>query len=93
MNAEHMTTDSDRNQAVATGAGEPGAVALEVSGVAFAYPGRQVLQDVSFTVPAGGFCVLLGINGAGKTTLFSLMTRLFLCRIGSIRILGRDVGP
>lgn len=69
-----------------------GGLALEVSGVAFDYPGRRVLQDVSFAVPAGAFCVLLGLNGAGKTTLFSLITRLFLCRTGQIRILGQDLG-
>jgi len=67
------------------------AAALELDGVGFDYPGRRVLEDVSFSVPAGVFCVLLGANGAGKTTLFSLITRLFLCRSGQIRILGRDV--
>ena len=51
-----------------------------------------MLQDVSFDVPAGVFCVLLGLNGAGKTTLFSLIARLFLCRTGAIRVLGRDLG-
>ncbi|HYN77264.1 MAG TPA: ABC transporter ATP-binding protein [Lamprocystis sp. (in: g-proteobacteria)] len=86
-----MSRDNERGQSDGVGAREPGAVALEVSGVAFAYPGRQVLDDVSFAVPAGGFCVLLGINGAGKTTLFSLIARLFLCRTGSIRILGREL--
>lgn len=65
--------------------------ALEIEGIGFAYPSRAVLQDVSIRVPVGAFCVLLGINGAGKTTLFSLLTRLFLCRQGRIRILGRDL--
>ena len=65
--------------------------ALEIEGIAFSYPSRAVLQDVSIRVPVGAFCVLLGINGAGKTTLFSLLTRLFLCRQGGIRILGRDL--
>jgi ABC-2 type transport system ATP-binding protein len=69
-----------------------GTLALEIDGVSFDYPGRRVLEAVSFTVPAGGFCVLLGVNGAGKTTLFSLITRLFLCRTGGIRILGQDLG-
>ncbi|MGA7980136.1 MAG: ABC transporter ATP-binding protein [Chromatiaceae bacterium] len=68
-----------------------GPVALEVEGVDFAYPRRPVLEDVSFSVPEGRFCVLLGLNGAGKTTLFSLITRLFLSRSGSIRIFGNDV--
>lgn len=66
--------------------------ALEVDGVGFAYGTRAVLNDVSIEVSAGTFCVLLGINGAGKTTLFSLITRLFLCRRGRIRILGKDLG-
>jgi len=70
---------------------EPNAPALDVSGVSFAYPRRPVLDDISFQVPAGVFCVLLGVNGAGKTTLFSLITRLFLCRAGCIRILGQDL--
>ena len=66
-------------------------LALETEGIAFSYPGRAVLRDVSIRVPVGAFCVLLGINGAGKTTLFSLLTRLFLCRQGSIHILGRNL--
>jgi len=86
-----MSSDNARYQADVIGAGATCQVALDVAGVGFAYPGRQVLEDVSFAVPAGGFCVLLGINGAGKTTLFSLITRLFLCRTGSIRILGREL--
>lgn len=65
--------------------------ALEVEGVGFAYGARAVLDGVSIQVPAGAFCVLLGVNGAGKTTLFSLITRLFLCRQGQIRILGRHL--
>ena len=57
----------------------------------FAYGARVVLGSISIQVPAGAFCVLLGVNGAGKTTLFSLITRLFLCRQGRIRILGRHL--
>jgi ABC-2 type transport system ATP-binding protein len=67
-------------------------LALEIDGVSFDYPGRRVLEGVAFAVPAGGFCVLLGVNGAGETTLFSLIARLFLCRSGAIRILGQDLG-
>nr|WP_246329636.1 ABC transporter ATP-binding protein [Chthonobacter rhizosphaerae] len=64
---------------------------MQVDGVSFAYAGRNALDDVSFTVRRGRFTALLGPNGAGKTTLFSLITRLFDARIGSIRICGRDV--
>ena len=35
---------------------------------AISYGARQALDDVSFTVAPGAFCVLLGLNGAGKST-------------------------
>jgi ABC-2 type transport system ATP-binding protein len=65
--------------------------ALALKGVSFAYTKRQVLDDVSFELRPGEFCVLLGVNGAGKTTLFSLITRLFVSRGGSIDIYGFDL--
>jgi len=65
--------------------------ALAVDGVSHAYGSRQALQDVSLTVPQARFTALLGLNGAGKTTLFSLITRLYDTRQGSIDVLGRRV--
>jgi ABC-2 type transport system ATP-binding protein len=65
--------------------------ALDVRHVSHSYGARKALNDVSFTVPPGAFCVLLGLNGAGKSTLFSLITRLFALRSGSIRLLGLDL--
>ena len=65
--------------------------ALSVQGVSHAFGERQVLQDVSFTVSAGDFSVLLGLNGAGKTTLFALITRLYHSRRGRIAVYGHDV--
>jgi ATP-binding cassette, subfamily B, multidrug efflux pump len=53
--------------------------AIEFRGVGFRYPGtdRDVLQDVSFRVPAGSTVALVGPTGAGKSTLVALLTRLF----------------
>ncbi|MDE8342291.1 MAG: metal ABC transporter ATP-binding protein [Acidocella sp.] len=34
-----------------------------------AFPGGQVLADVSFSLARGAFCGLIGANGSGKTTL------------------------
>jgi len=65
--------------------------ALSLQGVSFSYTRRPVLEDVSFELQPGEFCVLLGINGAGKTTLFSLITRLFVSRGGRIAIYGHGL--
>ncbi len=65
--------------------------ALEVSHVSHSYGKRKALDDVSFVIEPGSFSVLLGLNGAGKSTLFSLITRLYATRNGSIRIFGYDV--
>jgi ABC-2 type transport system ATP-binding protein len=68
-----------------------GVAALEVSGVSHSYGSKKALDEVSFSIAPASFTVLLGLNGAGKTTLFSLITRLYNTRSGSIRIFGFDV--
>lgn len=70
---------------------DDGTPALSVEHVSFSYAGRKALDDVSFSVRRGHFTALLGPNGAGKTTLFSLITRLFDARVGSIKICGKDL--
>ena len=77
----------------------PGAVeatelrgAIEFDHVSFDYgDGREVLQDVSFTVPAGRRLALVGASGAGKSTIVSLVLRLYEPQSGVIRIDGRDI--
>ncbi len=70
--------------------GDDGAV-LEVSALSYEYPGGFALKDVSLRVAAGEILVLLGPNGAGKTTLFSLITRLYDTRQGSVAVLGHEL--
>jgi ABC-2 type transport system ATP-binding protein len=65
--------------------------ALECTKVSHNYGARRALNDVSFAVPRGHFAVLLGRNGAGKTTLFSLITRLYHARSGTIQVNGFDI--
>ena len=65
--------------------------ALEVRNVTHFYGKRKALDNVSFNVAPGTFTVLLGLNGAGKSTLFSLVTRLYVTRTGTIKIFGYDV--
>ena len=66
--------------------------ALTISKISHAYGKRKALEDVSFLIPQGRFTALLGPNGAGKSTLFSLITRLFDYREGSISLFGQDLG-
>ncbi len=65
--------------------------ALEISELSFAYGSKKALDDVGFSVDAGECTMLLGPNGAGKSTLFSLITRLYDSRQGSIKLCGFDV--
>ena len=47
--------------------------AIAVDGLAAAYDGAPVLEDVSFEVPPGRSVCVLGPNGGGKTTLFRVL--------------------
>jgi ATP-binding cassette subfamily B protein len=60
--------------------------------VSFAYRGdRDVLDDVSFVIPAGQRVGVVGISGAGKTTLLALIQRLYPLSGGRILIDGQDI--
>lgn len=51
----------------------------------------NVVDDISFQVPAGSFFALLGPNGAGKTTTISILTTTLLPTSGAVKIAGYDV--
>jgi len=53
--------------------------------------GVLAVDHISFTVPRGATCALLGGNGAGKTTTISMLLGLLLPSSGSIRVLGVDM--
>ena len=57
------------------------------------YPGRDeaALDELSLTIPAGTFCVLVGPSGGGKTTALKLVNRLIPFDEGDIRIDGRSI--
>ncbi|MBC7413521.1 MAG: ABC transporter ATP-binding protein [Herminiimonas sp.] len=65
---------------------------LQFKQISKRFGGLQVLQDVAFTVPAGGIFGLIGPNGAGKTTVFNLITGLLRPSAGSIVFGGQDLG-
>jgi sulfate-transporting ATPase len=59
---------------------------LALEGVRKAYGERLLLDDVSFTIPAGAIVGIIGPNGAGKTTLFRLIAGTEQPDAGTIRI-------
>tara|TARA_R110000772_G_scaffold232445_3_gene344015 strand:+ start:26682 stop:28550 length:1869 start_codon:yes stop_codon:yes gene_type:complete len=80
-------------------ADSPGAVPLAIKGgelrfedVSFAYDARrQVLHDISFTVPAGKTVAIVGPSGSGKSTISRLLFRFYDVSGGRITIDGQDV--
>ncbi|MFO1064175.1 MAG: ABC transporter ATP-binding protein [Pirellulales bacterium] len=83
-------------------AGNPGAAdiakedvagSIEFRNVNFKYPGtdRWVLEDISFTAPAGSMIALVGRSGAGKTTLCNLVSRFYAPTSGTILLDGRNL--
>ena len=52
---------------------------------------RQILFDVSATIPAGEIIIVTGPSGSGKTTLLTLIGALRAAQAGSVRILGEEL--
>jgi osmoprotectant transport system ATP-binding protein len=64
---------------------------IEIDNVTKSYGDHRVVDDLSLTVPAGDFCVLLGSSGCGKSTTLRMINRLIAIDSGAIRVAGEDV--
>ncbi|MEE9388528.1 MAG: energy-dependent translational throttle protein EttA [Paracoccaceae bacterium] len=51
-----------------------GAKVIEVEGLAKHMGDKQLIENLSFSLPPGGIVGVIGPNGAGKTTLFRMLT-------------------
>jgi ATP-binding cassette subfamily B protein len=54
-------------------------------------PDISVLEDISFCIPAGSICAVVGASGAGKSTLADLVVRFYDPESGAVRIDGHDI--
>ncbi|MBI0536796.1 ABC transporter ATP-binding protein [Roseomonas sp. KE2513] len=64
---------------------------IRFDGVSHQYGALEALRGVSFEVPAGALCVLLGESGSGKSTLLRTVNRLIEPTAGRVLLGGRDV--
>ena len=65
---------------------------IEFDNVSFAYnQDREILYDVSITIPSGHKVAVVGPSGAGKSTIARLLFRFYDVTAGVVRIDGQDV--
>ncbi|MBI5395107.1 MAG: ABC transporter ATP-binding protein [Verrucomicrobia bacterium] len=93
--AERVFAIMDRPATVTT---RPGARELPplrerivYEGVGFRYEKKPVLDDISFTVPAGSVLAIVGATGTGKTTIVNLLPRFYDPTGGRITVDGHDL--
>lgn len=64
---------------------------IEFKNVSFAYGERQVLNNVTFTIPKGKTVALVGPSGGGKSTLMDLVPHFMEPQSGEILIDGENI--
>lgn len=67
-------------------------VTITFKDVSFGYlPNRPVLENISFTAPAGQITALVGASGYGKSTILRLAARFWDVQSGQVSLGGTDV--
>jgi len=64
---------------------------LRVESLTAGYGGATILNGISFSLPKGSSCALLGRNGTGKTTLIASLIGLTERHSGTISLKGHDI--
>lgn len=65
---------------------------IEFRDIRFSYDNKHnVINNVSFTIPAGQFHAIIGHTGSGKSTLTQLLLRFYSPQQGEIRIDGHPL--
>jgi len=64
---------------------------IEVKNISFYYDKKEVIKNVSFSVPQGTSLAIVGASGSGKTTLCSLIARFWDVNNGEILLGGINI--
>ncbi|MDX1296053.1 MAG: ABC transporter ATP-binding protein, partial [Sulfurimonadaceae bacterium] len=64
---------------------------IDLEKVCFSYGDKQVLHDISMTIPKGKTVALLGPSGSGKTTLAHIILGLYAASSGEIKVDGTPI--
>lgn len=67
------------------------ALALQANGISHRYGSQQALSDISFNLPAGTRCGLIGPDGAGKSSLLGLIAGVKKLQQGELDVLGGPI--
>ncbi|MCD4840336.1 ABC transporter ATP-binding protein [Neobacillus sedimentimangrovi] len=59
---------------------------IKISNVSKSFEKKEVIKDITFTIPSGEICCLLGPSGSGKTTLIRLMIGAIAADTGNIQL-------
>lgn len=66
---------------------------IVLQNVRFSYDGqREVLQDITITIPEHGFIGIVGESGSGKSTIASLLMGRNTVKSGQLTLGGREIG-
>ncbi len=64
---------------------------VEFRNVSFRIEDKEILDHISFRIPAGKTCAVMGATGSGKTSLINLIPRLYDADSGEVLIDGINV--
>lgn len=85
LNAKPDVEEGARVKPAATG------WSIQFDSVSFRHERDVVLENATFTIPKGSFCVILGSSGAGKSSIADLLVRLYDPDSGSVFIDGQNL--
>ena len=63
-----------------------GDLVIEAKNISKGFGDKILMEDLSFSLPAGGIVGVIGPNGAGKTTLFRMLTEQDTPDSGELRV-------